>query len=244
MVHAPFAAPERRAQFERSLRGVGVEDFQVVEAKRVGPDDPRAHTFRSPAALSLADAIVRAIETARDAGWQSVAIFEDDVIFRRRFAARWAHIEPDVRRGDWDVLTLYRWPWREVIIERPLARTRLLPIRWTLTTHAFAIRASGFGLALQAIAECIAEGKQVDFFTGRVTRAGGKVVATSHNLAGQTSMSGKSTIDGKPTGGTRKWRRFRTEFGSYRSPAGYAFAATARAVLGFGRRVKQALAGR
>lgn len=138
--------------------------------------------------------MVRVIELARAEGWSSVAIFEDDVIFRRRFAARWAQVEQAVRATPWDVLTLYRWPWHNVIIEKPFARTSLLPIRWTLTTHAYAIRASAYDVVLDAIAACLAEGKPLDLFTGKVTRAGGHVFATSHNLAGQTSMSGGSTL--------------------------------------------------
>lgn len=49
VVHAPFAAPQRRAEFEASLASVGVSNYRVVEAERVAADDPRTKPLARPA---------------------------------------------------------------------------------------------------------------------------------------------------------------------------------------------------
>lgn len=218
VLHAPFATAHRRPLFERELRRVGVTRFEVVEARRVPPDDPDAARFRSPAELSLLEAFVSAIRLARDSRWRSVAIFEDDVIFRRRFLRRWAQVEPAVRNTEWDVLTLFRWSWgKEIIVERPFARTTLLPIRWTLSAHAIAVSSAGYDRALLALEQCRSEGKPADFMTARLKRNGGTLLATSHNIAGQMSGIAGSAVQ---LGGTRRRRlgyTFLPRFGSYRS---------------------------
>ncbi len=239
VLHAPFATAHRRPLFERELRRVGVTRFQVVEARQVSPDEPDAARFRSPAELSLLDAFVSAVRLARDSGWRSVAIFEDDIIFRRRFLARWAQVEPAVRDTAWDVLTLYRWSWQDrITIERPFARTTLVPIRWTLASHALIVSAHGYDRALAALAQCRTEGKASDFFVARLTRAGGRLMATSHNLAGQMSPVSGSTIQ---FGGTRQpsfGYSFLPRFGSYRSRLEHWVVAAGRGVLGALRRLR------
>lgn len=232
VLHAPFATAHRRPLFERELRRVGVTRFQVVEARQVSPDEPDAARFRSPAELSLLDAFVSAVRLAGDSGWRSVAIFEDDIIFRRRFLARWAQVEPAVRDTAWDVLTLFRWSWQDrITVERPLARTTLVPIRWTLSAHALIIRADGYERALAALAQCRSEGKPADFFVARLTWAGGRLMATSHNLAGQTSAITGSTIQSRGPGRRRPGYSFLVRFGSYRSRLEYLVVRAARGVL-------------
>ncbi|MCW5714900.1 MAG: hypothetical protein KIT43_10350 [Bauldia sp.] len=236
VLHAPFATAHRRPQFERELLRIGVTRFQIVEARRVPPDEPDAAPFKSPAELSLLDAFASAIRLARDSGWGSVAIFEDDVIFRRRFTRRWAQVEDAVRNTPWDVLTLHRWSWKDQItIERLLARTSLVPIRWTLCAHALVIRAQGYDKVLLALTECREAGRPADFFVGRLTRSGGVLLATSHNLAGQTSHLGGSTIQGGETKRRRLRYDFLTRFGSYRSRLEFWAVRAGRGVLRFSR---------
>ncbi|MCW5714031.1 MAG: hypothetical protein KIT43_05915 [Bauldia sp.] len=239
VIHAPFAAPHRRAAFESSLASVGVNRFTVIEARRVASDDPRVAGYTSPAFVSLIDAWIVAIETAREAGWRSVIVFEDDIVFRPGFTRRWAQVEQDVRSTDWDVLTLYRWYASNIVVERVLARTRLLPIRSTLATHAVAVRVGAYAAVLAAIAEVLKDARPIDLFNNRLIRAGGRVVATSHNLAGQSSSLNDSTMGNYAA--AQPWRRSQRSvrvFNSYQSAAHYGFVLAARAVFRIARRAR------
>lgn len=239
VIHAPFAAPHRRAAFERSLASVGVDRFRVIEARPVAPDDPRVAGYTSPAFVSLIDAWITAIETAKDAGWRSVIVFEDDVVFRPGFTRRWAQVEREVRSTEWDVLTLYRWYASDIVVERPLARTRLVPISSTLATHAVAVRASGYSAVLASIGEVLRDARPVDHFNNRLVQAGGRVVATSHNLAGQSSSLNDSTMGNYAA--AQPWRRSQRSvrvFNSYPSAAHYGLLRAARVVLRVARRAR------
>lgn len=238
VLHAPFATAHRRQAFERELRAVGVARFEIVEARRVTRADPAAAPFDRVAELSLLDAFVSAIERARDAGWRSVAIFEDDVTFRPRFLARWAEVEPAVRETGWDVLTFYRWSAPgEFTVERPFVRTGLVPIDATLCSHALAVHADGYAAALAALAQCRAEGLPSDSFMGRVRRNGGRLFATSHNIVGQTSGLMGSSIQAGWTARRRLGYTFRARYGSYRSRLEYWVVRGGRGVVEVGRRL-------
>lgn len=196
VIHAPHVTPERREWFERELKRVGVHNYTVIEAKHVDTSDPRATKYRADnavALLSLIDAQKSCIDLAGNRGWESVAIFEDDVIFRDSFEILWKEVEVEVKRSDWEMLNLFS-ARSELLYESPRKKTKLIPIGFNRLTHCVIVRANAYLKYLESLRYCEEMGFPADFiyeyFTGHCN---GKLMATSKNLAGQKN-SFKSSL--------------------------------------------------
>lgn len=228
VLHAPFATANRRRVFEALLRDVGVASFTVVEAEQILPGDSRIGNFKTAGEASLIGAAIRAVVLAKNNDWASVVIFEDDILFRMGFHRRWTQVEREVVDTYWDVLTFHRWSYgNDVIVENPWSRTSLLPLRYTRAAHAFALRRSAYDQILQIMYQMQQEGRPLDFLFGRANRAGARVLATSHNLTGQSSELTRSTTAEQEFTHSRGHTFFAT-FGSYRSRSDFLVAKAAR----------------
>jgi hypothetical protein len=193
IIHAPFVSPERRPIFENNLKSVGVKEFSVVEASQIKNDDPRLKFYENKAALSLIDAFDKCICLAKKEKWQNVIIFEDDIIFRRKFQIWWEEIEDEVKQYNWDILYLYRWNIE--LIREPRAKTNLLPIKHTFCSHCFAVRENAYSAFQEALNYAMQKNKTADSpeVHEYLNKNKFKVLATSRNLAGQAG-SVKSVI--------------------------------------------------
>lgn len=195
VVHASFAAPERRPLFEKSLREAGVNSFHVIEAPRIENNDPRLPPFNTGrhlnpnASLSLIEAFKKCICYAEENGWKNILIFEDDIVFRREFPIWWSEVEREIKSFDWEILFLYRW--HKYLLKEPKSATSLVPIDSTLCTHCFAVRDSAYSTYKEALNLLAAQGFSVDSseLHHYLLSHGARVVATSRNLAGQSGLT-------------------------------------------------------
>lgn len=190
VIHAPFATAARRVSFEVEFQRVGVQNFVIIEAEKIDDKDKRLKNFASNestqrAILSLHDAHRKCIEYAQKKCWQSVAIFEDDIVFRDSFDQLWEEVEEEVLKCEWEVLFLYRWQSKH--LKEPSKKVTLLPIDFTFCAHAYVVRSSAFDLFKESIDLAAANGKAVDDgITFQSLKSHScRVVATSRNLAGQ-----------------------------------------------------------
>ncbi|NKB63214.1 MAG: hypothetical protein GKR95_14210 [Gammaproteobacteria bacterium] len=148
IVHAPHLVPERRESYERELRRVGVESFEIVNAVESNEELREHYNYIRPAhqnsvrALSVLLSIDKAIEKAQNRGFDSVLLMQDDVIFRDRFDMMWEAVVEEVLLTDWDMLFFYRWHSKP--IREPYGRMRLVPIEHTLCSHCVGIKAAVF----------------------------------------------------------------------------------------------------
>jgi hypothetical protein len=214
VVHAPFATAERRPWFEAELHRIGVDRITVVEAPQIRADDPRVAVYQRKAAeLSNLDAVRSIIELARRSSWRSVVVMEDDVAFRSNFTSLWAEVEPEVIGTEWDALLLYRYPKDgAVVVVEPRGRTTLVPLLDSIGNFCTVVRAQAFDAVLASLDHCFAEHWPSDFYYGHFTRRfGGRLMATSRNLAGQASFA--SSLQSLTRGST-----FYARFRSCRSP--------------------------
>jgi len=196
VIHAPLIVPERRTWFEREFDRVGVTNYTVIEAKKVDGSDPRIKNYRvdyGADLLSLIDAQKSCIDLARKRGWKSVAILEDDVIFKDNFEPLWEEVEADVTRSDWGMLNPYRQRGK-AIHESPHEKTKLIPIVFNRATHCVIIRSHAYPRFLSSLKHCEEKGFPADFiYEYFVEHCNGKLVATNKNLVGQKN-SFKSTL--------------------------------------------------
>lgn len=241
LLHAPFATAERLPVVARELARVGVERFEIVEAKPVPDDDPRLpRYFGRKARISLLDVKRAAIERAAERGWASVAVFEDDVVFRDDFAALWAEVEAEVREADWGVLTLHRAARGAApLVKEPRGRTRLMPQIHNISAQFCAFRAPAYAPALLAMGRCEEVGFPSDFFYGIATKKHGvRLMATSRNLAGQRGgVASTVQIRSRPRG-----RNFYAVFRSCRTWAEFAVVAALYRLRGVAKRGRGATA--
>ncbi len=200
VIHASFLAPARRSSFERELKSVSVDKYEVVDAEPVDHNDSRLD-FYPPVEyiknkLSLIDALKKCINLAEKKQWRNVLIFEDDVIFRKQFLSWWDEIEFNVGQFNWDVLYFYRW--HNELLKEPQGKTFLLPIEYTLCNHCFSIKATAYSVYQDALDFSVRNGKFADSREMReyLRKHGYKIMATSKNLAGQAG-SQKSIITGE-----------------------------------------------
>jgi hypothetical protein len=192
MIHAAFLLPERRGHFEPELKRVGIERFEVVETKPVGDCDERLKKYKMPAKslLSLTDGFLAAIDLAESAGWESVVMMEDDIVFRKQFDRYWSEVEADVRNSDWGVLILHRTrrDGRFLIAEPFFDRTRLVPLVHNTGTQCVIVRKAYYGAFRESIFECIDRGYPCDFFYGIFDHLNpSRLFATNRNLTGQAA---------------------------------------------------------
>ncbi len=220
VIYAPHIDGHRRERFEAELARIGVEKITLIEAKRVEPNDPRlvpyANAYNPAGFLSLADAIKTVIHHAEEKGWESVVIMESDILFRKNFNQLWNEVEPEVKGGKWDVLTLYRRS-QLLIIESPLEKTRLLPMTDNACNHCVIIRRACYAPAQVSLDYCIQKGQSSARSYGILYREFGRqVFATSKNLAGQAG-GGFSSL----SKGTFPYNNFYASFRACRSPIEY-----------------------
>ena len=220
VIHAPRVVPERRASFERELRSIGIDRFEIVEAVETDEQLRQKYDYRRPAfqdsvrALSLLLTLHRAIDRAQSRGWDSVLLLQDDVIFRKGFAEHWRDVEQQVRKREWDLLYFYRWYFRP--IREPRGKARLVPIDHTLCSHCFGMRSEVFDAYKDVLKSTIAAGEIEDSaVTFELLREKGfRILATSRNLAGQGDFASALSKQGGRAGLREKfqirvpiWRR-------------------------------------
>jgi len=190
VVHAPFATGDRRVWFEKELTRIGVDQYVGIEAQQIPEKDPRlVHyanaDFCGRGMLSVADAYKACMDYAIDQGWQSVCVFEDDVVFRPELNQIWEKISPELQEENWDVLYFSRWhPMPVIDAPRPI---RLLDISSNLCLHAFAVRHTAFTQVKNAVDQSIQHGTPIDArpFMNHLLAHHCRVRAPSRNLAGQ-----------------------------------------------------------
>jgi hypothetical protein len=189
VLHAAFLHPERRQHFERELNRVGVEQFTVIETRRVEDSDPRLRHYagRANGLLSLIDGFLAAIDLAESKDWRSVVILEDDIVFRPAFTRQWSAVEPQVESEDWGVLTLHRTPRSGSLLAcDPLFGTRLIPIRHNQLAHCVIVRKAFYQRFRESLLTCIERGYPADFFYGVFSDLYPRhLFATNRNLTGQ-----------------------------------------------------------
>jgi hypothetical protein len=211
VIHAPLICPERRAYFERELDRVGIEEYSVIEAKATNPDDPRLIHYAggsnsesrlySGRMLSLIDNFLAAIDTAQQAGWRSVVIFEDDIAFRSNFERLWSGVEREVNDNDrWGVLTLHRitTEGRFLVSEPVWRQTSLVPVFHNLLAQCVIVRRAFYQAFRSSLLECVDRGYPDDFFYGIfATLNKGRLYATNRNLTGQAkNLASTLTLNG------------------------------------------------
>lgn len=212
VIHAPRVVPERRASFERELRGIGVDRFEIVEAVETDERLRAQYGYRRPAfqdsvrALSLLLTLHRAIEEAQDRGWDSVLLLQDDVIFRKNFDVHWHEAKDQALRHEWDLLYFYRWHVRP--IRESKGATRLVPIEHTLCSHCLGMRSDVFESYKEVLNATIAAGEIEDSTaTFELLREREfRIFATSKNLAGQGDFASALSKESGRAGLLEKFR--------------------------------------
>ncbi|MDX2150156.1 MAG: hypothetical protein SFV54_05440 [Bryobacteraceae bacterium] len=208
VIHAAFLAPARRPHFENELKRVGVEKFQVVETRPISDHDPRLQYYKGRAngLLSLIDGFLCALELAENSAWKSVAILEDDIVFRSNFSNLWSEVEDEVQKTHWGVLTPFRWPCGgAVLVAEPLfAKTSLVALQHNLATHCVIVSRDHYSALRESLQHCIARGYPCDFFYGIFSSLfPQRLFATTRNLAGQASLLSSTLQQGQVRGGSR-----------------------------------------
>lgn len=186
VIHAHIVSAHRRPLFEAAFRDVGVEPI-VLNAVPVADDHPALPRYRgNKGHVSLIESNLAALDMAEARGWRAIALFEDDIVFRRNFHRLWAEVEPAVLEAEWDVLTLHRGPLEKLLLKEPRGSTRLVSVRHNIWAQCVVVRASGYEKHRAALNICLQRGHPADFFYDYVINEGrGKVLATSRNLSGQ-----------------------------------------------------------
>ncbi|MBN9614111.1 MAG: hypothetical protein BGO25_03595 [Acidobacteriales bacterium 59-55] len=129
-------------------------DEAVLELARVGIEAERFAAITNargngnvrPEELGLTQSHSAVIETARQRGYTSVLILEDDVIFRDDFHDRWASIFSRIQPLTYDLLYFYDWHGTE-----QNGDPRLVNISGTLCTHAYAVSSRYYATYLLAL---------------------------------------------------------------------------------------------
>jgi len=199
VIHAPFACPERRPLFENELKRVGINKFNVIEAKPVPDTDFRLSKYRpkSNGVLSLIDAVKSAIEFAKKQQWDSLVIFEDDIIFRNNFLKLWQDVEEDVNKRNFSIMALHRRSANNklITVEKYFQKNKLVPLIHNMGTQCVIVNEESYDRLIEALDICIEKGWPYDFFYGVTDSLGCRLIATSKNLAGQKGGL-KSTLQG------------------------------------------------
>lgn len=190
VIHAAFLHPQRRKHFEDELKRVRVDTFQVIETQPVGEQDPRLQNYAGPARglVSLIDGFLAAVDLAESAGWSSIVILEDDILFRKNFDRLWSDVEHEVQNTNWGVLTLHRTAGdgRFLVSEPLLPGTRLMPLFHNTLTHCVIVRKESYSVFRASLLACIDRGYPCDFFYGIFSHLSqSRLFATTRNLTGQ-----------------------------------------------------------
>lgn len=199
VIHAPFVCAERKPYFENELQRIGIDKFHIIEARPVLDSDFRLLKYRpkSNGVLSLIDAAKSCIEFAKKEKWDSLVIFEDDIIFRKNFSKLWEQIENEAKESKFSIMSLHRRGAdnRLITVEKFFQRNKILPLIHNMGTQCVIVKRESYDKLLEALDICIEKGWPYDFFYGVSGSLGCKLVATSKNLAGQRGGI-KSTLQG------------------------------------------------
>lgn len=190
VLHAAFLYPERRQHFEAELHRIGVTRHHVLHTKPVTEEDERLrrYTGRACGLLSLTDGFLSAIDMAASNGWTSVAILEDDILFRRSFVRLWEDVEPQIHTTQWGVLTLHRMPTDgSFLIEEPtFSKTGLVPVVHNTLNHCVIVRSGYYEAFRASLYHCIDRGYPCDFFYGIFSHLNPlRLYSTNRQLTGQ-----------------------------------------------------------
>ncbi|MCZ8195824.1 MAG: hypothetical protein ACK5XZ_15310 [Hyphomonadaceae bacterium] len=200
VVHAAFLVPERRDYFEKEFARVGLQDYHVIETQPVTADDPRLDYYSGKAngILSLIDGFLAAIDLAESSNWNSLVIFEDDIIFSTKFVEYWQNFEPELSRTNWGVITLHRTPPSNVYVQSAPAGkvTKLVVTDQNTACQCVIVKREYFQEFRRSILEGIERGFPVDFFYGIFSHHNpSRYLASDRNLTGQRGGF-KSSLQG------------------------------------------------
>lgn len=158
---------------DQRLRAVGIvaERFPAIVPRERGP-------YGSVGARGCTESHAACVKLARERGYQSVLIFEDDVVFRKNFGRLWQRLQPTSASLDWDLLYFYQWKQLSLFPINP----RFVAIDGTFCTHAYAVQAAFYGKMLAVFQANERIGQPVDFL---FNRANARICAPTYNLAGQ-----------------------------------------------------------
>jgi len=179
-------------RLERSLERLGRISIAAERLPAVVPADSGA--FATASRRGCAESHRRAVELARERSYDSVLVFEDDVVFRDGFLKTWETIGALLQGIEYDLFYFYRWmsiawkPWD----------LRIVPIDGTPCTHAYAVHRRFYDAALEMHAQNERRGRVAD----RLFRAPeARIYAPTYNLAGQDSGVSRVSGDAHP----RRW---------------------------------------
>ena len=146
--------PERLEHATEQLNSMGIpfERFAAIEVDtNNGLFSPGAHGCR----LSH----LACIQLAKERGYESVLLIEDDIVFRDQFLALWKDIEKPLQEADWDIFYAYDWLNRNQI--SPPYNICLRKAERNTGTHFWAIHSRFYDKAIETILRQEAEGKDI-----------------------------------------------------------------------------------
>jgi GR25 family glycosyltransferase involved in LPS biosynthesis len=156
-----------------------LKDVQI-DAERfsaIVPTDKGA--YESIGARGCTESHMGCVQIARDRGYQSVLILEDDVIFRRNFRKLWQRLLPMIRAVEYSLLYFYDWSQ----LSLTWFHLRIKPIHGTYCAHAYVVHHTYYDRMLELYAHNAGVGKTLDDFV--FTSSSGRIFAPTYNLAGQ-----------------------------------------------------------
>ena len=188
---------DRYTLVDSKLRAIG------IVAERISGAFPlEKGPFKSKGARGCTESHERAVKIAKERGYKSILIFEDDVIFRNNFLKLWAPLKTKLSSLDYDLFYFYDWgrcdSGKGGIVNDLFDWTKrqrnidILSIKSTLCTHAYAVNSCFYDKMLTIFAENGGVGKTVDRL---FDAANARIYAPSINLAGQEG--GVSRITGQ-----------------------------------------------
>lgn len=150
-------APERRATFERSAAAVGLQDWSVFDAidgrenaHRMPPRSSGGRGLGGQLTLGELGCFLSHVAVVREAvtrNLDTVAVFEDDVVFAREAAESWAKFRATVPAG-WRVLHLgiagqqtrerRRPRWRRIVYDGSATKAA-----WSWGSYAYVLNRAG-----------------------------------------------------------------------------------------------------
>lgn len=132
---------DRRRSAERQFDSVGLRDVVFIEASR--PADQGV--FRTQGTHGCALSHARIFRQAKEEGFESIVVFEDDVVFAEGLQERLLPILEDLKKVDWDLFYFFhplkggfdfRGDRGDVLERYP---SGLVQTAGTIKTHAYAI---------------------------------------------------------------------------------------------------------
>jgi hypothetical protein len=183
-----------------SMERLAQQNIQVERIPGVAADAKGC--YRTLASRGCVASHRRAVELAKERGYQSVLIFEDDIVFRRDFQFLWAKIERDFDKIEYDLFYFYRW---RKIAWKPWG-IRIVPIEKTLCTHAYAVHSRFYDKALGLYARNESVGTPADQL---FDASNARIYAPTYNLIGQDE--GFSRRKNRRT--KRRWSAYTNKYG-------------------------------